>query len=115
MKRYEAKRNEITLKQFAHDEGLNYWTFIEHLYAIRKGRNRTKYESPVSESLRMIPVEAASCLSVCLSAVPSTAQASGHLPTAPAGQAGAEAGKSVTGTLGGESSAVHSASEMAGG
>ena len=60
MERYAAVRGAVTMREFAEQEGIPYWTFIDWLYGVRKvaqqvGPSRGR-QSVDAQAVRMLPV-----------------------------------------------------------
>jgi hypothetical protein len=60
LERYAAVRDTVTMREFAEQEGLSYWTFVEWLYGVRKaaevvGPSRGR-QATADVPLRMVPV-----------------------------------------------------------
>jgi len=56
--RYEARKDQVTLKQFAAEEGLNCATFISKVYRVRKERqSQQPEEESGSEAMQLLPVD----------------------------------------------------------
>jgi hypothetical protein len=60
MERYAAVRSAVTMREFAEQEGIPYWTFVDWLYGVRKaaqqvGPSRGR-QSMDAAAVRMLPV-----------------------------------------------------------
>jgi len=55
--RYEARKDEVTLKQFAAEEDLNCATFISKVYRIRKARRSQEPSDGGGDTMQFVPVD----------------------------------------------------------
>jgi len=55
--RYEARKDEVPLKQFAAEEGLNCGTFVSKVYRIRKARRSQEPGDGGDDTMQFVPVD----------------------------------------------------------
>ena|GEM_PF-4168755 len=55
--RYEARKRDVTLRQFAAEEGVNYEAFIKMLYGLRREAQSQTNGGRSSGELQLVPVD----------------------------------------------------------